>query len=46
MAKEYLEKLSSLVESLDIERDVGCSSIEVKHLFSGAAFCIDGSHTF
>jgi len=42
MAKEYLEKLSNLVNNLGIESDVDCSTIDVKHLFSGAAFYIDG----
>jgi len=37
MAKEYLKKLSSLVEQLGIEKENGSTTIEVKHLFSGAA---------
>ncbi len=42
MAKEYLEKLSSLINELKIETEIN-SSIEVKHFFSGAALYINGS---
>lgn len=41
MAKKYLEKLSSLIDELNIEADVSLS-IEVKHFFSGAALYVDG----
>ena len=40
MAKEYLEKLSGLVERLNIENEVDCR-IEVKHLFTGAALYVN-----
>ena len=42
MAKEYLEKLSNLVNELNIESEIDFS-IEVKHFFSGAALYINGS---
>jgi hypothetical protein len=41
MAKEYLEKLSSLVNALNIEADIA-SPMEVKHFFSGAALYVNG----
>lgn len=37
MAKVYLEKLSQLIHTLNIQAEV-TSPIEVKHFFSGAAF--------
>ena len=40
MAKEYLEKLSGLILRLNIEKEVDYR-IEVKHLFTGAAFYVD-----
>ena len=40
MAKEYLEKLSSLVERLNIKEEAD-HPIEVKHLFSGAALYVN-----
>lgn len=40
MAKEYLEKLSSLVSQLNVEKESD-HHIEVKHLFSGAALYMD-----
>ena len=40
MAKEYLEKLSDLVERLKIEGETNLS-VEVKHLFSGAALYVN-----
>ena len=42
MAKEYLEKLSSLINELKIESEIDFS-LEVKHFFSGAALYINGS---
>ena len=42
MAKVYLEKLSSLVTWLDIEKEF-TKTIEVKHFFSGAALYINGA---
>jgi hypothetical protein len=42
MAKEYLLKLSSLVNELNIEADVA-SPMEVKHFFSGAALYVNGT---
>jgi len=36
MAKEYFEKLSDLVNRLNIEEEVSLS-VELKHFFSGAA---------
>ena len=38
-----MEKLSNLVKNLNLEDNIGCSTIEIKHLFSGAAFYIDGN---
>ncbi len=40
MAKEYLEKLSSLICKLNIEGEVGLP-IEAKHFFSGAALYVN-----
>ncbi len=40
MAKEYFEKLSNLVERLNIEKE-SVHPIEVKHLFSGAALYVN-----
>ena len=42
MAKEYFEKLSGLVNRLNIEEEVSLS-VELKHFFSGAALYVDGS---
>ena len=42
MAKEYFARLSSLVNALNIEADVA-SPMEVKHFFSGAALCVNGT---
>ena len=42
MAKDYLEKLSSIVDGLNIEADVNLP-MEVKHFFSGAALYVDGT---
>lgn len=41
MAKEYLEKLSGLVERLGIEKEAGATAIEVKHFFAGAALYVN-----
>lgn len=41
MAKEYLEKLLNLVELLGIEKEAGSTTIEMKHLFSGAALYVN-----
>jgi TfoX/Sxy family transcriptional regulator of competence genes len=40
MAKEYLEKLSSLICELHIEDEIGFS-METKHFFSGAALYVN-----
>ncbi len=40
MAKEYYEKLSSLLMELDIEMDV-TKPMEVKHFFNGAALYVN-----
>ncbi len=40
MAKEYFEKLNSLVEKLDIKNEIS-GEIEIKHFFSGAALYIN-----
>ena len=40
MAKEYFEKLTSLVSELDIINEVS-SKIEIKHFFSGAALYVN-----
>lgn len=40
MAKEYLEKLTSLISKLNIEEEVN-RRVEVKHLFTGAALYAD-----
>lgn len=42
MAKEYFEKLSSLVEKLNLTKEIS-SEIEIKHFFSGAALYINKS---
>ena len=42
MAKEYLEKLSKIIEDLYID-DLVEKPLEVKHFFSGAALYIDGT---
>ena len=41
MAKEYLDKLSSLIEDLNIESEIDFP-IETKHFFSGAALYVNG----
>jgi hypothetical protein len=40
MAKEYFDKLSSLVATLDMENEIP-APMEVKHFFSGAALYIN-----
>ncbi len=40
MAKEYLEKLSSLISELKLEDEV-CLPMETKHFFSGAALYVN-----
>jgi TfoX/Sxy family transcriptional regulator of competence genes len=40
MAKEYFEKLNTLVENLDIKNAIS-GEIEIKHFFSGAALYIN-----
>ncbi len=40
MAKEYYEKLSSLLMELDIKKEV-TAPMEVKHFFSSAALYVD-----
>jgi hypothetical protein len=42
MAKEYLEKLSKIIEDLNID-DLIEQPLEVKHFFSGAALYIGGT---
>ena len=42
MAKEYLDKLSTLVKKLELETEID-SSLEVKHFFSGAALYSNGA---
>jgi TfoX/Sxy family transcriptional regulator of competence genes len=42
MAKEYLEKLSKIIEELNID-DLIEQPLEVKHFFSGAALYIGGT---
>lgn len=42
MAKVYFEKLSKLVEKLNIENEVG-TPIETRHFFSGAALYVNGA---
>lgn len=42
MAKEYLDKLNSLIGKLDIEAQVPFA-LETKHFFSGAALYANGS---
>ena len=41
MTKEYLEKLSGLIDKTGIESTI-ITPLEVKHFFSGAALYIDG----
>lgn len=41
MAKEYFEKLSSLISTLELQNAVE-SQLEVKHFFSGAALYCNG----
>ena len=41
MAKKYLEKLSKIIEDLNIDALIE-QPLEVKHFFSGAALYIDG----
>lgn len=41
MTKRYLEKLSNLIDELNVEADVTLP-MEVKHFFNGAAFYVDG----
>ena len=40
MAKEYCEKLSSLLKEIDIKNEI-TKQIEVKHFFSGAALYVN-----
>jgi len=40
MVKDYLAKLSSLVNELNIEADIA-APMEVKHFFSGAALYVN-----
>lgn len=42
MAKEYFEKLTSLVTQLNLNNSIS-ANIEIKHFFSGAAFYIDNT---
>jgi len=42
MAKLYLEKLSSLLEEMDLLNEVSLD-MEAKHFFSGAALYVNGS---
>ena len=42
MAKDYLEKLSKLIEELNLDDTIE-QPLEVKHFFSGAALYIDGT---
>jgi len=42
MARPYLEKLSKLVQELNIENERG-QSMDAKHFFSGAALYVDGA---
>lgn len=41
MAKQYFEKLSKLVTTLNFEHETN-SQLEIKHFFSGAALYSDG----
>jgi len=41
MAKEYLDKLTRLIQFLEIEDEVS-TPMEIKHFFSGAALYING----
>lgn len=41
MAKQYQDKLSRLVSTLDVEKEVA-GRMEVRHLFAGAALYVDG----
>jgi len=42
MAKEYFEKLTSLVKQLNLNNSIS-ANIEIKHFFSGAAFYINNT---
>jgi hypothetical protein len=42
MAKEYFEKLSKIIDDLNID-DLIEKPLEVKHFFSGAALYVDGT---
>ena len=42
MAKEYFEKLSALIQKLDIKNEIS-QPIEIKHFFSGAALYVNKS---
>ena len=42
MAKEYFDKLTSIISELDIKKEV-MQKIEVKHFFSGAALYANGT---
>lgn len=42
MAKEYYEKLSHLIEELNLDDKI-VQTLEVKHFFSGAALYVDGT---
>lgn len=41
MAREYAEKLTSLISELGLENEIS-SPLEVKHFFSGAALYVSG----
>ncbi len=42
MAKAYFEKLTKLIDELNLENEIGLG-LEVKHFFSGAALYADGT---
>ena len=42
MAKEYLEKLTKLLDELNLEHEIALR-MEVKHFFSGAALYVNGT---
>ena len=42
MAKEYFEKLSHLIDALNLDAEIKLP-VEVKHFFSGAALYVDGA---
>ncbi|MEK6222143.1 MAG: TfoX/Sxy family protein [Chloroflexota bacterium] len=42
MAKEYFNKISTLVSDLNLENELDLP-IEIKHFFSGAAFYVNGA---